>query len=897
MVRPSGTVTFLFTDIEGSTRRWELDAELMRVALAEHDETLRAAIATHGGWMFKHTGDGVCAAFGSARGAVEAAVEAQRLLGLPVRMGIATGEAEQRGSDYFGPALNRAARVMAVGHGGQILLSRSTAGLLGSSANITLEDLGEHLLRDLTGTEHLYQVCALGLPSHFPALRSLREVAGNLPGQSGGLVGRDSAVVELVELVRGHRLVTLTGVGGVGKTRLAIRVAAELSPDFPDGTWLVELAPIGDPLSVPEAVASALGITARVNRTVSEDVIESLSTRRLLIVLDNCEHVVDAAALLVDQIVSGAPHVKVLATSREGLQVSAEHNWTVPPLEVHTGTASAAVELFVERARAAAFTPSESDLAVILEICDRLDGIALAIELAAARMVSMNPDEVLVRLTDRFRLLSGARRGVERHHTLRHAMQWSYDLLNETEQTILRGCAVFAGGFVLQSAANVCATDLDEYELLDVLDSLVRKSLLTTMRVGRTTRYGLLETIRQFAEDRSEKDHALSELRARHAAFYAQQVRSNLVVWDGPEQAIVTDWLDAEFANLRVAFRWATDQADYETASAIAAPTTLMAFALQRYEPASWAEELVEPVTAAALRYLPQVLTAASYCAYTGRPAAAVEYAEMAVRMERDDNFEGFAIGFAQLALACAHLYDGRIERFIEICTELANHPSEGLAQLIGRCGLLRALPAVGRAAEGATFAEEALQATRDRKNPYWIAMALSGYGRVFTDSDPQRALHAFREGIHLTQQHRLPYWEATIAREAAGLEAIHGNTARGLELFASAIDSYYQAGNIASLAATLANLAGFFERFDQPEVAATILGSTNRSAGTVIALHLPEIVARLQARLGPERFEQCASEGAALTLSATVNAAKGYIQNASRQYRARRLDVTKVQV
>ena len=896
MVRPSGTVTFLFTDIEGSTRRWEADADTMRVALAEHDETLRSAIESYGGWMFKHTGDGVCAAFDSGRNAVEAAIAAQRSLQLPVRMGIASGEAEQRGDDYFGPALNRAARVMAVGHGGQILLSASTAGVVGSAGEIELEDLGKHRLRDLTGAEHLYQVCAAGLEPHFPPLRSLSGVPGNLPEQAAGLVGRESAVVELVDLVRAHRLVTLTGVGGVGKTRLAVQVAAEVSPDFIDGTWLVELAPVGDPASVSEAVALALGITARGSRTVSEGIVESLGTRRLLIVLDNCEHVVDAAAMLVEQVLSGAAHVKVIATSREGLQVKAEHTWTVPPLEVHTGAASSAVELFVERARAAvaSFTPSDSDLDVVAEICSRLDGIALAIELAAARMVSMNPDEVLARLTDRFKLLSGARRGIERHQTLRHAVQWSYDLLDTTEQTVLCGCAVFAGGFVLDAASEVCATDLDEYEMLDALDSLVRKSLLTTTRVGRITRYGLLETIRQFAEDRSTKDGLMVELRSRHAAYYARQVLSHFEAWDGPQQRVVTDWLDAEFANLRVGFRWAADQADYDTAATIAAPTTLMAFGLQRYEPASWAEELVEAATAAHLSILPQILTAASYCAYTGRPSAAVDYAEAAVQLERDDRYTGFTVGFAELALACAHLYDGRIEQFIEICTELAAHPSEDLAQLVGRCGLMRALPAVGRADEGATFAEGALQASRDRNNPYWIAMALSGYGRVFTDSDPQRALNAFREGIYLTQQHRLPYWEATIAREAAGLEAIHGNATQGLELFASAIDSYHQAGNVASLAATLANLASFFEHFEQPEVAATILGTTNRYAGTVIALHLPELIERLRALLGDKKFEDCSSEGADLSLSEAVRAAQGYIRATSQKLRSIKVEAAK---
>ncbi len=299
--RPSGTVTFLFTDIEGSTRRWEADPEGMRVALAAHDDVLRAAVESRGGWLFKHTGDGVCAAFASARAAVDAAVDAQRSLGLPVRMGVATGEVEQRGEDYFGTALNRAARVMAVGHGGQILVSNSTAALV---TGVDLADLGEHRLRDLSGVEHLFQVRADGLVSEFPRLRTVDAVPGNLPRQTTSFVGRDVEVKELAELVRTHELVTLTGVGGVGKTRLAVQVAAEMVPDFGDGVWLVELAPIGDPAAVPDAVATVLGITPQPGKSVTDSIADTLAGRRILIVFDNCEHILDAAADLIEAILA-----------------------------------------------------------------------------------------------------------------------------------------------------------------------------------------------------------------------------------------------------------------------------------------------------------------------------------------------------------------------------------------------------------------------------------------------------------------------------------------------------------------------------------------------------------------------------------------------------------------
>ncbi len=311
--RPSGTVTFLFTDIEASTRLWQHDPEEMRVALAAHDEVLRSTVKRHGGYVFSTGGDGFAVAFSRAGEAVRAAVEAQRALqarhwpaGAPirVRMGVVTGEAQERDGDYFGSVLNRAARVMAAGHGGQILLSAATAALVDG---VDLIDLGAHSLRDLPGTEHLFQIRAKGLMAEFPALRTVDAVPGNLPLPTTSFIGRASEVKQVAELVRSHRLVTLTGVGGVGKTRLALQVAAGLVGDFPDGVWLVELAPVGDPATVPEVVAAALGVTPQGQRSVTASLVEALSGRRLLIVLDNCEHVVDAAAELVEEVLAHTP--------------------------------------------------------------------------------------------------------------------------------------------------------------------------------------------------------------------------------------------------------------------------------------------------------------------------------------------------------------------------------------------------------------------------------------------------------------------------------------------------------------------------------------------------------------------------------------------------------------
>ena len=427
-------MTFLFTDVEGSTRRWEADADSMRAALTAHDQVLRSAIEAHGGFLFKHTGDGVVAAFWSPKSAVDAAVAAQHALELPVRMGLATGEAELRDGDYFGAVLNRAARVMAAGHGGQILLADSTAVLL---SGVDLVDLGRRRLRDVPMPLGVFQVQAEGLCTEFPPLRALDTTPGNLRPATTSLIGRESEVGEIEAALKTHRVVTLTGVGGVGKTRLALEVAARLADEFPDGVWVFELAAVTDPAAVPDALAALLGITQQPGKTVGESVADALEGRVRLLVFDNCEHLLDAAAELIEAILDVSATVKILATSREGLRLADEQLWPVPSLDVGAGIDSAAVSLFIERAQAVSpgFSVANADeAAAVVEICGRLDGIPLAIELAASRTASMTVTEVRDRLDQRLRLLVGSRRGLERHQTLRHTVAWSYDHLDDAEK-------------------------------------------------------------------------------------------------------------------------------------------------------------------------------------------------------------------------------------------------------------------------------------------------------------------------------------------------------------------------------------------------------------------------------------------------------------------------------
>ena len=385
---------------------------------------------------------------------------------------LATGEAELRDGDYFGAVLNRAARVMAAGHGGQVLLADSTAGLL---TGVNLVDLGPRRLRDVSVPVGLFQVQAPGLRTDFPPLRALDTSPGNLRPAITSFIGRESEVGEIEAALRAHRLVTLTGAGGVGKTRLATEVAARLADEFPDGVWFFELAAVTDPAAVPDAVAAVLGITQQPGKSVAESVAAALEGRVRLLVIDNCEHVRDAAADLVEAILAQSATVRILATSREGLRVADEQLWAVPSLDVDAGTDSAAVTLFVERARSVAqrFSLAGADAEAVVEICRRLDGIPLAIELAASRMASMTSMEVRDRLDQRFRLLVGSRRGLERHQTLRHAVAWSYDLLDDAEKVLLERCSVFAGGFDLQSVCAVAGLDdRDDLAVLDLLDAL-----------------------------------------------------------------------------------------------------------------------------------------------------------------------------------------------------------------------------------------------------------------------------------------------------------------------------------------------------------------------------------------------------------------------------------------
>lgn len=538
---PTGTVTFLFTDINGSTQLWEKHPQAMRAVLARHDELLRSVFYSCGGHVFKQMGDAVYAAFANAGDAVNAAIEAQHALKredfssvgqLLVRMALHSGAAQHRDGDYFGPALNRVSRLVNVGHGGQILLSQSTAELVKDDLHggVSLSDLGEKRLRDLVLPERIYQVNAPGLPADFPPLRTLDQLPNNLPQQVTSFIGREREMADVKRLLTASRLVTLVGFGGCGKTRLALQTAAEVVEQFPEGVWLIELASLADLRLVAQAVATAISIPEDPSRPMLEAIVRHLKRRACLIILDNCEHVISAAAELAEALLRNTTQVRILATSREPLEIMGETTWRVPTLPLPDERSAAsldrlkefeAVRLFIDRATAArpSFALTEHNAPAVIQICRRVDGIPLAIELAAARVRALPVEQIADRLDDAFRLLrGGSRTALPRQQTLEALIAWSYDLLSEPEKVLCRRCSIFAGSFSLDLAEAVVAFDpLDNADVLDLASQLVNKSLVILDDEGDDVRYRMLGTIREFGRSRLEAGNELDDLRARHA--------------------------------------------------------------------------------------------------------------------------------------------------------------------------------------------------------------------------------------------------------------------------------------------------------------------------------------------------------------------------------------------
>lgn len=768
---PTGTVTFLFTDIEGSTERWERDRTAMQGAVRRHDALMRAAIESHGGLVFKTIGDAFCAAFALAPDGIAAALDAQRALlakdadvnGIAVRMALHTGSADERDGDYFGPALNRVARLLAIGHGGQVLVSGVTTDLVQGQMpeQATLRDLGAHRLKDLARPEQVYQLLAPDLPDAFPNLRSLDTVPNNLPLQLTSFVGRDSEVAEIVALLEKHRLLTLIGSGGIGKSRISLQVAADLLEAHPDGTWFVELAPLSDPTLVPITIANAAQLKLPADRDPLDALVIQLKTKHSLLVLDNCEHLVAAAAAAASAILRECANVTILASSRQGLAVTGEATYRVPSLEL-PGSAEAqslraedavrfgAIALFVARAEAAdaRFIFTDEDAPVVADICRRLDGIALAIELAAARVNILKPRELRTRLDQRFRVLTGGGRDrLPRQQTLRALIDWSHDLLDERERTLFRRVGIFVDGFTLEGAVAV-ATDetFDDLEVFDVLASLVDKSLVVAELAGETTRYRLLESARAYAREKLETAGERNALAQRHFTYiYDIFARVGTEFEANPREAAIVP-LAIELDDLRAALDWGTANDPSHAATLLCATRLFDQLGLSR-EGLTRGEALLEKLDPDDRRPLAQVWSFIAFSAgqrlESIRQYAAAQQAVAHARATGENKLLVDAL--LQLSYGCRHVRKpAEAAEAIQEAAEIGQTAAQHLVLLLERA---TNAAQVGDLETALQVGSELLARERSLGNTYGAAVATLNLAEVaHAKGETRRAIALLRE-------------------------------------------------------------------------------------------------------------------------------------------------------
>ena len=726
--------------------------------------------------MVKTTGDGFHAAFATAHDAIDAAIDAQRRLGaerwdgtgpLRVRMGLHTCEAEVRDGDYYGSGVNRAARLMSVAHGGQIVVSAVTSELV-RDTSVEFVDLGEHRLRDLTNSERVFEVRAPGLATAFPPLLSLDAFPGNLPARQTSFVGRVKELEKIADALRASRLVTLTGVGGVGKTRLAVQVAAQVLPEYPDGAWFSELAAASDPESLVEIVAATFGAPLRTGMDLGQSIVEHLRSKRLLLVLDNCEHLLDAAGDLAQAIVESCPHVRMLATSREGLAVDGEQVIPLRSLGLPERADDAAgmetsdaARLFLDRAQSAQpdFSLTAGDADAVTEICRRLDGIPLAIELAAARAVAMSPSEIAELLDERFRLLAGGRRSsVERHQTLRATVDWSYALLDVGERLVFDRLGVFAGSFDRADATAVVSGDgVERFDVVDALTGLVSKSMLTFDRTDAgTTRYRLLETLRHYARERLEEAEIIDEWRRRHAEHFAEFAERAEPELKGPDEIAARARVVEAIDNLRAAFTWAMDRTepgDVDVAFRIVSVLAMESAMRRSTGVGAWAQRALERRNLMTDAERCGALSALSWdLAQRGELVAAKAAA-----------YEAIDAGVATRAEAMLQAYQGAAT----FATQLGDL-DEALALYAQAIDVVAAFPAAdyslaavhavrsmsysvhGRFDEARHDADSALVIARRTRNPTAQGLALQALGWASWATDPDVARAAYEEAVAL---------------------------------------------------------------------------------------------------------------------------------------------------
>jgi predicted ATPase/class 3 adenylate cyclase len=904
---PSGTVTFLFTDIEGSTQLWEKHPEAMKDALAKHDAILRETIEAHGGQVIKSTGDGVHSVFEKAVDAVQATLMAQRALKDPicdlqikVRMGLHTGEAELRLGDYHGQALNRAARIMSAGHGGQVLLSSVTAELAREHlpTGASLVDLGEHRLKDLIRPERLFQLAAPGLFSEFPALHSLSSLPNNLPSQMTSFIGREREMQEVRRLLSSARLLTLIGPGGTGKTRLSLQLGADQLSAFKDGVWLVELAPLSDPAFVVSTIASVLELHEVPGIPLLHIVIDYLRLKQLLLILDNCEHLVEASAQTADQLLHACPDLKVIASSREALGINGETVYRVPSLSLPDTSTKSLLEfesarLFVDRATRAEprFHLTDHNASSIAQICQRLDGIPLAIELAAARVKLFTPEQIAERLDDRFKLLTGgSRTALPRQQTLRALIDWSYQSLNETEQRALRRLAVFSGGWTFEAAEAI----VGESDALDGLVGLVNKSLVNVDEQDGKSRYRFLETIRQYAMEKLLESGEAAQVRDRHLDYFLQSMeqspqREQRLFGALPDDTAWLDRMEQEHDNLRLALEWAASNYPDKALKLIYIVGNFWVGRDYNVEAQRWCQMILErgESLSGMERVRAKVYGILGWSSIgigdhkTGRAAAE---AGIALARKVDDiHTLGRLLGL--VSLACIFLGDfAAVEKALVEADGIARQTgnAEQLATVLTTRAQL-AFAGYRDLAQAKRYVDEAVPLSATIQNDWATAMSLFGLARVagfMGDLDTSRA--KFLQSAELAGKIGNKRQVYSCHSELAHVLRENGELDEPLGIYRDLLPKWRDLGHRAAVAHELECISYILAKKDQPQQAVTLLGAADAlrrlidSSATPLELaEYERELAALREKLTQAEFEKAWREGQRLSMDEAIGLAR----------------------
>jgi predicted ATPase/class 3 adenylate cyclase len=906
-------VTLVFTDIEGSTGHLERLGDAYARLIADHHAIVDAAAARHGGTRIDAAGDGLFYSYPTARGALTACVEAQRELGehvwpegadVRVRMGLHTGEPLSASTGYVGIDVHRAARICAAGHGGQILVSHSARALIGQSLpeGISLRDLGEHRLRGIESAERLYQVVGPGLEADFPPVRSLDTLPNNLPRQLSSFVGRGREIEDAEARLRDATLLTLTGPGGVGKTRLALEIAAHVVQDFPDGVWLVELAPVSEPGLVPEAIASAVHVKQRPGTDLVASLTESLADRRVLLILDNCEHLIDAIVDITDTLVRRCPRVQILATSREGLGIAGEGLMAVPSMSLPSDDATApdlealassdAALLFLDRARTVvpSFTLTDANASAIAQICRRLDGIPLAVELAAARVRSLPAQQIAARLDDRFRLLTGgSRTALPRHRTLRAAMDWSFDLLSPEEQALFPRLAVFAGSFTIEAAEAICSDDpVDEADVVDLLSHLVDRSLLVPEEGAGEARYRMLETIRDYAQERLADSGEASARHTRHRDWFVALVdQARPAFFSGAVQA---DWvarLAADQDNLRAALRWAHE--DPEGADAeLALASGLWRFWEVRgdlVEGSAWLERALSRLGGEVSVRRASALTGAGIlAAHRGDYAAAGAFHEASLLLNRElGNALAVAAACSNRASVAVELGDlDRARQLYAEAIELGRGAGDLQGAAFSLINLADLTARMGEADDADRLYAESIEIFERFGDQWGVAHAsgrLAMAARRRGDHEGARRRYEDALAIHRRAGDR--HAEARLLASLGDVAGDAGEVSRAEALYRDSLALRSELGDRIGVATVLERLAGVAD--DRPARAAYFIGAAaaiRESVGAPLSAaglaRLDQFLASLADAADPATVEAALAEGRAAPTGAVVARASG---------------------